>query len=103
MIARLRSLPGSLFLLLFPLALAAQQGDVRLSPPEPTSYYLSQSYQIQSAARSGNNTLVVWGTSAYAADSTIVGELRMQLIRDTTVIGGQRVLTASVARPAGVV
>src|SRR5438309_2271931 len=85
-----------------PLLLFAQQ-DVQLSPQEPVSYALPSDIRIQSAAQFGNTTLVVWGTTGYAADSSIVNVLRLQLLRDSSLVGQQRALHGSQARPSGFV
>jgi hypothetical protein len=80
----------------------AQNKDVRLSP----IYYraiIPDDAKIQSAARIGTLTLVVWGSSAYAADSSIVGTLHAQLLRDSQPIGSEQLLTSPQARPSGFV
>jgi hypothetical protein len=87
--------------LLAPVALCAQQ-DVRLSP-EPISYAMPADAQIQSAASIGSKTLVVWGTTVFASDSSIVNQLRMQMLEDTMLYGQQRSLHSEEARPFGVV
>jgi hypothetical protein len=93
----------ALLLLMAAISVAAQQhDDVRLST-EPLQMILPTDAQIQSAARIGELTLVVWGTTRLEPDSSVVNMLVMQLLRDTTLIGPQRVLTSNAARPSGFV
>src|SRR5438128_15612 len=90
-----------IYLIAAPL-LAQQHDDVRLST-EPLQMILPADAQIQSAARIGELTLVVWGTTRLEPDSSVVNMLVMQLLRDTTLVGPQRVLTSNAARPSGFV
>jgi hypothetical protein len=70
---------------------------------EPLSPILPADVKIQSAARLGGLILAVWGTTTLTSDSSIVNILTMQLLRDTTLLGGQRRVTSVEARPFGYV
>jgi hypothetical protein len=98
----IRPLPLVLFLLLAGTILHAQARDVRLSG-EPLTMILPDDAKIQSAARLGDSTLAVWGTTALAPDSSVYNTLVLQLLHDTTLIGPQRILTSTTARPFGYV
>jgi hypothetical protein len=80
----------------------AQGSDQRLSS-EPTEMRLPADAEVQSVGRIGNIRLAVWGTSVTVAGSSTVNELRMQMLRDTSLAGSQKVLTPGAARPFGYV
>src|SRR5947208_17064865 len=95
----LRLLPLPVLLLIVSVA-TAQHPDVKLSP-DTISYAMPTDMLIQSAATIGRKTLVAFGTTAYAPDSSIVSQLRMQMLQDTTLVGGQKSLHGDSARPYG--
>jgi hypothetical protein len=76
--------------------------DVRLSPPSYTRR-LPTEFRIQSAGGVGDQVLAVWGTTVPAADSQVVGELRMQLLQQGELVGDERPIHSSAGRPFGFV
>lgn len=84
------------------LSSAVHAQDVRISP-DPIAYILPADAQIQSAARIDSLTLAVWGTTALDVNDSVINVLRMQLLRDTVLVGEQRTLHSAEARPYGFV
>lgn len=85
---------------LVPLLLKAQGGeDVRISPVETPYYDLPAAYRIESADRIGDITLAVWGTARSLDRSSVVGELRYQLVSGSALADSQKILTDTAARP----
>jgi hypothetical protein len=97
-------LVSTAYVLVLLILLAGNQGtanaqqDIRLST-EPLSLILPDYAKIQSAARIGDITLVVWGTTRRTSDTDAASMLVMQLLRDTTPIGSPQSLTLPDARP----
>jgi hypothetical protein len=83
-------------------ALLAQQQDTRLSQG-PRNFTMPADAAIQSAATLGRRTLVVFGTTTFAGDSSVINQLRMQMLRDSMADGEQRSLHGPDARPFGAV
>jgi hypothetical protein len=77
---------------------AHAQQDIRLST-EPLSMVLPDYAKIQSAARIGDKTLVVWGTTRRISDTHAVSMLVVQMLHDRTPIGIPQTLTTPDARP----
>jgi hypothetical protein len=82
---------------------AQEPEDLRVSPPDPDSYLMPADARIESSARIDNFTLVVWGTTKYLDEGSLVNVLRMQVLRDTELLSSQRALHVSGARPFGFV
>jgi hypothetical protein len=80
-------------------ALLAQQ-DIRIVPPMDGYLPLGDA-AIQSAARTGDHALAVWGS--VVADTAPLGRniLRMQMFRGAGIQGEQRTITTASALPSG--
>ncbi|MDB5035454.1 MAG: hypothetical protein JWQ98_2695 [Chlorobi bacterium] len=73
---------------------------IRLSS-DPMQRILPDDVQLQAAARCGNITLVVWGSTVTGDAGEPVNALYMQLVRDTTPLEKPMVLTSGSAHPFG--
>jgi hypothetical protein len=89
-------------LLLSASRLPAQGRDIRLAP-ELRDYSLPEEAQIQSVASIGSRHLVVWGTTAFTPDSSVVNVLWMQLLDSSKLLGPSALVHDSTARPYGFV
>jgi hypothetical protein len=92
-----------ILLVLLSLTLSAQQ-DIRISPEGPTGFYQPADAQMQAGARIGSRALIVWGSSRQdATTGEIRNILRVQLLADTSHVGGQWTLTSDSAAPSSIV
>lgn len=73
--------------------------DIRLAP-ELRDYSLPNEAQIQSVASIGARHLVVWGSTAFAPDSSVVNVLWMQIVDGTNPIPSPTLVHGSGARPS---
>ncbi len=84
------------------LPVLAQDADIRLSY-DLLQPVLPADAQIHAADSIGEMTLVVWGSTAYSADSSIQNVLWMQLVHRNKAVEAPRRLTGQQAHPSGIV
>lgn len=102
-------LPTFLLGLFATASLSAQPSDVRISPPDRSSFVLADDARIQSAASGAHGVLVAWGATTPDSASHDIptpkyhNELFLQCFNQTAPTAGPTRLHSDAARPYGAV